>query len=752
QRPNYFPGQYLLEDDFQLEQQYHIDRQRWHHHLLHVSGIGEGLKIDKIENALAVKVSEGSAINPQGQQIILLNSQQIDLTKIVSNTNTTISDGTYTLYIGYKPKLTEQQTTGLDTSSRRWQEDPDFQLTSTSSELQNYVPLAKLTIKNNLVSEIDNSIRAYSGLRLPTIDGEITLRSKSDGTKSLAELNSSLSILGTLSVTGNIGIGIANPSEKLEVSGNIKATGSITSSSLTVTGNTRIKGTTKDNTAAGLNVTNSDSNSLFYVRNDGNIGIGTTNPSAKLEISGGDLKISGNISATNQSLSGNLSVTGNIGIGTTSTGTSKLKIANSASDFAHILFNGSGMGELQFIGWSSGWNINTITAGKHLYLNRDSGTNSNVLIGCNGKELFVRGSDGNVGIGTTTPTVKLEISGGDLKVSGNISATNATLSGNVRIGATNSTGAKLEIAIDPTSEDTVLKAGGVSGSKASIELSGHVQLKEYGTANLAFLQARDDGSNRDIGLRIRTQKAGTTQQQIIEALTILPNGNVSIGTTNTAAKLQVQIDDTTADASLKLEHNGSNFIVRPLSAGGNSSIIENTGGGSLIINPTGGNVGIGTTTPNRTLTIKADYSATADAQQLLIQGATNTNYQLLLGYHTTNNYGSIQAMNQTVGVRPLVLNPAGGNVGIGATTPGAKLTIQTLNDYDGSTLRLEAKKEPSLYYLNLNTSAGNSIVKWIFNQTNNGTNYPNVLAFDRGQIGIGTPTPLQTLDVNGRIH
>lgn len=461
QRPNYFAGQYLLDDDFRLEQDYHIDRQRWHHHLLHISGIAEGLKVNKGEGNLVVNVSEGSAIDSQGRQIILLDSQKVDLIKSYSSSNASIPDGTYTLYIGYSEQKTDQQAAGEENTSRRWQEEPEFNLSSAG--LTDFIPLAKLTINSNAVSDnIDNSVRFYSGLRLPSPDGEMTLRSKSDGTQSLAELKGSLSIAGTLSVTGNVGIGTTNP------------------------------------------------------------------PTEKLEISGGNLKVSGNISAT------------------------KLKISNSALDFADISFNGSGMGQLQMVGWSSGWNINAMTNGKHLYLNRDSGDSSNVYIGRNGKELFVRGTDGNVGIGTTNPT---------------------------------------------------------------------------------------------------------------------------------AAKLQVQIDGATTAASLKLEHNGSNLIVRPLSAGGKSSVIENTGGGYLIINPNGGNVGIGTTSPSRTLSIKADFSDTADAQQLLIQGSTNPNYQLLLGYHTANNYGSIQAMNQTVGVRPLVLNPAGGNVGIGTTSPGAKLSISASDNH-----------------------------------------------------------------------
>ena len=422
QRPNYFAGQYLLEDDFQLEQQYHIDRQRWHHHLLHISGIAEGLKVEKIENILAVKISAGSAIDPQGRQIILLESKQIDLTKSYSTSNAAIPDGIYTLYIGYSEQKTDQQTAGNDITSRRWQEEPQFKL--SSAELKDFIPLSKLTIKSNVVSgNIDNSIRFYSGLRLPSYDdGEITLRAQKGENKSLAELNGSLSIAGTLSVTGNIGIGTTNPpTEKLEitggnlkVSGNISATNESLKGNLSVTGNVGI-GTTNPPTekleisggnlkvSGNISATNESLNGNLSVT--GNVGIGTTSPpTEKLEISGGNLKVSGNISATNATLSGN------VGIGTTNPGTSKLKISNTISDFADISFSGSGMGVLQIIGWSSGWNINTMTNGKHLYLNRDSDGTSNVYIGRNGKELFVRGTDGNIGIGTTTPGTKLSIS------------------------------------------------------------------------------------------------------------------------------------------------------------------------------------------------------------------------------------------------------------------------------------------------------------------------------------------------------
>jgi len=54
----------------------------------------------------------------------------------------------------------------------------------------------------------------------------------------------------------------------------------------TVTGLLTVTGATSDTTAAALNVTNSGDTSLVYVRNDGNVGIGTTAPTMFLHIVG----------------------------------------------------------------------------------------------------------------------------------------------------------------------------------------------------------------------------------------------------------------------------------------------------------------------------------------------------------------------------------------------------------------------------------------------------------------------------------
>ena len=68
-------------------------------------------------------------------------------------------------------------------------------------------------------------------------------------------------------------------------------------------------------------------------------------------------------------------------------------------------------------------------------------------------------------------------------------------------------------------------------------------------------------------------------------------------------------------------------------------------------------------------------STSSNASQLQIQGYTNNNQSLLIGYNTTSSYASIQSLTQGSTYNPLVINPSGGNVGINKFSPSASLDV-----------------------------------------------------------------------------
>ena len=135
------------------------------------------------------------------------------------------------------------------------------------------------------------------------------------------------------------------------------------------------------------------------------------------------------------------------------------------------------------------------------------------------------------------------------------------------------------------------------------------------------------------------------------------NGFVYIGSnTNNKVSSDTPTYDLTGTAASQLRLDGGQLIFNnaPSGTAGNDISFTNR----LTITP-GGLVGIGTSAPNYQLHVITDFAV----------GASGFNQQLSF----TND--TIQSLILGTGYTPLKLNPLGGNVGIGTSSPGSALEI-----------------------------------------------------------------------------
>lgn len=309
-RVRYFDGQYLKVEDFENEQQYHIDRQRRISQFLHVSGILEGL-IVSISNKTKLIITRGAAVDDQGRQILLnteatfnkavlkplpQDSFEIDL----SDNSTFPRNQSYNLFIIWTEVESDPQSETGSTGNTRNHERPEFLLQPFS--LTQPVPappaasvfLAVLNGANDDGFTVGISdLRQYSGLKLPAQSGNgVTLRSH-NGASDRAVLNGSLRVTENLTVVGtstlNGNTTIAGTLSTTGTSGNLTVAGTSTLNGNTaivgtfsITGNSTLNGSLTVNSPAYLK--GAQNGIGLTVNPNGNVGIGTNSPAEPLEI------------------------------------------------------------------------------------------------------------------------------------------------------------------------------------------------------------------------------------------------------------------------------------------------------------------------------------------------------------------------------------------------------------------------------------------------------------------------------------
>jgi hypothetical protein len=468
-------------------------------------------------------------------------------------------------------------------------------------------------------------------------------------------------------------------------------------------------------------------NSLMTIKSSGNVGIGTTSPGAKLEV-----RIQQSVDESRQEIQrwSHLS-------------------ENSLSLFAY----GGTKNLLQFGGWNSEQNIAIVT--DTLASISDTST----------KGIYIK-TGGNVGIGTTSPGTKLYVDGGESTFNrGNSAGTIATFrgqnavkavigtatsyfTGNVGIGTTSPT-ANLQISSandgmnNGINTNQLKLSHGVSTAGYGSSLAFGVSSIDQFTGAKIVHERTASNSVGDLSFWTRQTSGNSTDYDLtVERMRILANGNVGIGTTGPVNKIQanyspVAIASLTASAGTSSTNWNRNAFLMGTGASVSNALAFGVSGtandrkawiqsghpdsaanslGTISLNPLGGNVGIGTTSPDFKLDVNGDVRISSD-QTNLIKISNESNEDYFNVSQSTNN-------------KPT-------------------LSLGDIDEQYGTLLTVDVENEEVVIFTNGqiyigDNGFGNS-TKFIVDDVN------EKFTFTNGDVGIGTTSPSQKLEVDGNV-
>jgi hypothetical protein len=355
-------------------------------------------------------------------------------------------------------------------------------------------------------------------------------------------------------------------------------------------------------------------------------------------------------------MSGTLNITGSLAIGKTTTPVTTLDINGGILASGNIATSSGQMAASggDSIQWTSAYSYSQIG---HLPL-----TGGTLTGGLNV-------ASGNVGIGTTSPAYRLHIKSGVANVTSTFESEDATAYINVKDSNSGTYGAL------------------------------------FGAIGNDIILANGSGAT--------------------ERMRITSTGNVGIGTSSPSAKMQVKgaqnttvfaINDGSAgeaDRNLffRSYSNGVHWDINSQGAAGSFGVLSfSTNSSERMRIDSSGNVGIGTTSPDNKLTIQTGSGGDDILPVLGANGGkfsllnNNGLYGLLQGVlGTGNSFIQSQRVDGTAAAYGLLLNPNGGNVGIGTTSPSARMHIYDSTGTAATLLKLQT---------GWNNPSGNKSIVW----------------------------------------
>jgi trimeric autotransporter adhesin len=397
-----------------------------------------------------------------------------------------------------------------------------------------------------------------------------------------------------------------------------------------------------------------DGTSVFYIKDGGNVGIGTTSPAQKLHVGSGHLQLDDTYKiqwgGTNARIDGSnasdylrfftndtervrIDSSGNVGIGTASPN-AKLEVAAAATtsvDIAHFS-NSNGVVKINH-------SLDGVGSGKISIL--DASNNEDIRLSAQGDSWF---NAGNVGIGTTSPNTKLEVADSIpiLRITG-------TRNANWTVGQTMA-------ALEYFSEDA--SGSSANSVRASINLVNEISV--YGSATGLAFSTKGDVAGAP-SERLRISSAGAIKFNNYGAGTFTGTVTQKLGVDSSGNVIEMPIGAGPVDGS-----GTANYLARWIDS-------DTLGIGAAYDNGT--NVGIGTTNPSA----KLDIHTATNSNGLFIREETDGSITHNFYVDSSDNgVGVLYADGQSA---KIALNTAGdsyfngGNIGIGTTSPSEKLTI-----------------------------------------------------------------------------